>query len=90
MRPLHSGPTNSVIAPMGKPPSSRPSTAATPVGVTGRMIRGKGVRAEGMRRARIASIWCRIAEAGVYSFYSRLAPILLAIIWRTISGAYRS
>lgn len=36
---------------------------AMPVGTTGRMVRGKGVSAEGIRRARAASTWSRIAAA---------------------------
>jgi hypothetical protein len=56
VRPEHSGPTISVMAPSGKPPSSNLSTFGMPVVAIGRAIRGANVSAEGIRLARAASI----------------------------------
>ena len=63
VRPLHSGPASSVMAPIGKPPSSTASTASMPVGATGRIDLGTGLSAAGIRVASAASICFRIAEA---------------------------
>ncbi len=40
--PEHSGPTTSLMAPTGRPPSSSASTAAMPVAAVSRMVRGMG------------------------------------------------
>jgi hypothetical protein len=56
VRPEHSGPTNSLIAPIGKPPLSTSSSAPIPVAATGRIIFGAGVSAEGTLRERVDSI----------------------------------
>jgi hypothetical protein len=63
--PLDSGPMISVMAPIGRPPSSNSSTSLTPVGANGRMTLGAGVSAEGILRASFASIWSRIVAAEV-------------------------
>src|ERR1019366_392690 len=63
VRPEHSGPTNSLIAPTGSPPFKTSSSDSMPVAATGRIIFGAGVRAEGIFSARADSIWSRIAEA---------------------------
>lgn len=56
VRPEDSGPTSSVMAPTGRPPSRSVSISSIPVEETGRMTRGAGVSAEGIRSARAASI----------------------------------
>jgi hypothetical protein len=43
VHPEHSGPTTSVMPPIGRPPCSTSSTAAMPVAATGRIILGTGV-----------------------------------------------
>jgi hypothetical protein len=74
VRPEHSGPVASVIAPNGRPPPSIASMEAIPVAVTVRIVRGKCVSAEGIRLEREASIWLRMeaAEGMGYSPYVRL------------------
>ncbi len=42
VRPEHSGPTNSLMAPIGSPPPSKSSSASIPVAATGRIIFGIG------------------------------------------------
>ena len=63
VRPEQAGPTSSVMAPMGRPPSSRASISAMPVAACSRIVRGRGVSAEGIRASREASIWRRTAAA---------------------------
>jgi hypothetical protein len=65
VRPEHSGPTSSLIAPTGSPPCNTPSSAVIPVSTTGRRILGAGVSAEGILCASADSIWNRIIEAEV-------------------------
>jgi hypothetical protein len=66
VRPEHSGPASSVMAPIGRPPPSALSSVEMPVEDVGRMTRGAGVSAEGMRSARVASIcWRRVAAVGM-------------------------
>ena len=72
LRPLHSGPAISVIAPIGSPPSSSSSNAAMPVGATGRIVRIRGVSADGIRCASALSIWRRRAEEDRTGIYFRL------------------
>lgn len=48
VRPEHSGPTSSLIAPTGSPPRNTSSKDAIPVSATGRNIFGAGVSAEGI------------------------------------------
>jgi hypothetical protein len=56
VRPEHSGPTISLMAPIGRPPRSTSSSGAIPVAAAGRIIFGAGVRAEGTLRERVDSI----------------------------------
>src|SRR5580698_2611120 len=63
VRPEHSGPTNSLMAPIGRPPFNKSSSVSMPVAATGRIILGAGVRADGIFRARTDSICRRTAEA---------------------------
>src|ERR1035437_7057240 len=62
VRPEHSGPIISVIAPTGTPPFTKSSIVRMPVETTGRMILGAGVKADGIRSANADSIWIRSAE----------------------------
>ena len=81
VRPEHSGPTTSLMAPMGKPPRSSRSISAIPVGSTGQETRGCGESAEGIRSAREASICARswLAEGMLESSpYFRLFEAKLA------------
>ena len=71
VRPEHSGPTNSLTAPIGKPPRRTASTSSTPVAATGRIIFGAGVRAAGIFCASADSIYSRIAEADCMKVYLR-------------------
>jgi putative SOS response-associated peptidase YedK len=71
VRPEHSGPTNSLTAPIGKPPCRTASTASTPVVAVGRIIFCAGVSAEGIFRESADSIWSRIAEAECKKVYLR-------------------
>jgi hypothetical protein len=84
VRPLDSGPAISVIAPAGRPPSSKSSMEATPVGATGRMTFGAGVSAEGIRFARAFSIWSRIADADCMANLFRL---MFALPARHVKGS---
>src|ERR1700758_1766526 len=63
VRPEHSGPTNSLRAPCGSPPSSNLSKASIPVGCSTLRIFGAGVRADGILFSRAASIWGLIVAA---------------------------
>src|SRR5262252_5174799 len=51
---------------------------ATPVGATGRIMRGIGVRAEGIRWAKAASIWSRIAEVDGTTMFALYSPKCMA------------
>jgi hypothetical protein len=71
--PEHSGPTISVNAPRGSPPSRRLSMDAMPVEDVGRKTFGPGDSADDIRDDREVSIWIRIALAeDIYSPYLRL------------------
>ena len=84
LRPLHSGPAISVIAPIGSPPSSTSSNAAMPVGATGRIVRIRGVSADGIRCASALSIWRRRAEDDRMKIYFRL---IFALSLPTVNAA---
>jgi hypothetical protein len=75
VRPEHSGPATSVMAPKGTPPSSNSSTHWIPVAAIDRGSSGTGVSAEGILSARSDSIFWRIlaAESIVSSPYVRLS-----------------
>src|ERR1700743_3726224 len=75
VRPEHSGPTTSVMAPKGTPPSSNSSKQWIPIAAMDRGICGIGVSAAGILSARSDSIFWRILAAEsniVYSPYVRL------------------
>ena len=89
VRPEDSGPTISVIAPTGSPPSSNSSISTTPVATTGRMTLGAGLRADGIQSAKAALIRARRAEADI-GVFALSSPILLAscqLAFCTVSGA---
>ena len=77
MRPEHSGPVTSVMAPSGRPPPSIVSIEDIPVAANGRIALGDGVSAEGIRPESEASTRCRtMAEEGIYSLYVRLTACM--------------
>ena len=78
VRPEHSGPISSVIAPIGNPPCRASSSASMPVEATGRTILAVGVSAAGILAARADSICSRIAEAeGMGNTFALYSPFRL-------------
>ena len=77
VRPEHSGPTTSVIAPAGRPPCNNSSTVVMPVGATARTIRGAGVSADGIRFESADSILTRSVPAlNMFALYSPTTAVL--------------
>jgi len=74
VRPEHSGPTISLMAPIGNPPRSNSSRPSMPVAAVSRMILGAGVSAEGIRSARPASTWRRIAATEAMTIFALYSP----------------
>ena len=90
VRPEHCGPAISVIAPTGRPPPNSSSTAAMPVGQTGRTVLGCGVSAEGILAARADSISRRMEEAvgierirHIFAYYLPVCKHTAFQVWQT-------
>ena len=63
VRPEHSAPMSSVMAPTGRPPSNKESSGTIPVSTTGRTSLGVGVSADRILGANAVSTLRRTAEA---------------------------
>ena len=93
VRPDDSGPVSSVMAPMGRPPSSSSSTGAIPVAATSRMVRWTGVSAAGKRCCEVAFDLEAKGSGGVHRrsnirflFAYRLTPIASLVKYPSGTG----